>query len=175
MTKNKLRIAVYIRIGGTGEYATTFELQKARFTEKISGNPDWQLKGIYADVGADSRKQPNLGRLMADCRAGLIDLVITKSIARISRNLRLAMKTVRELAYLKPPVGVYFEDIKMNTLEKDKYLLLSMIEAMAVHESETKNDCLPLATYLHHLKTKESFLKGADSDEECDDDETHED
>jgi len=164
-TTKKLRTAVYIRIGGTGEYVSSFEAQKKQFIKMVKKNPGWELADFYADLGADSRKQPNLARLLADCQAGRVDLVVTKSAARISRNLNTLMGFVRELAYLKPPVGVYFEDTKINTLERDKFLVLSMFEAMAIHESDTKSDKMPLA---RHLKTLEKLRKKEteDSDDE---------
>lgn len=89
MGKNKVgkvRVAVYIRIGGTGECGTAFEMQKAHFSKTISQNTDWELVEIYADLGADSRKQPNLGRLMSDCRAGRIDLVVALTSAANTLN-----------------------------------------------------------------------------------------
>jgi len=96
----KTRVAVYIRIGGSGDCTSAFEVQKARFSETIHQHIDWELAGFYADLGSDSRKQPNLGRLMADCRAGRVDLVVTKSTSRISRDMNALMRVVRELAYL---------------------------------------------------------------------------
>jgi len=166
---DKTRAAVYIRIGGTGEYASTFEVQKNHFTDAVGKNPDWELAGIYADLGADSRKQPNLGRLMADCRAGRVDLIITKSTSRISRSMNVLMSIVRELAYLKPPVGVYFEDTKLNTMERDNLLFLTMFEAMAIHEN--KNDLMSHTLLARHLKNQEKQRKNKktkeDESDEC--------
>lgn len=156
---DSIRVAVYIRIGGTGDNTLSLETQKAHFIETINKNPEWELTQIYSDVGADSRKQPNLGRLMADSRAGHIDLVVTKSTSRISRSINSLMSVVRELAYLKPPVGVYFEDTKLNTLSKDSFLFLSLFEAMAIHESETKTDQLPYIFLTKHMKMRGNLRK----------------
>ena len=136
MEKAKTRIAAYIRIGGSGEWFSTFEMQKAHFVESVAQRSGWELAEIYADVGTDSRKQPNLHRLLADCRAGRIDLVVTKSTSRISRDLNTLMSVVRELAYLKPPVGVLFEDTGLNTLSQDHFLFLTMFGAMAIRDRE---------------------------------------
>ncbi len=152
---NKTRVAVYIRIGGPGDCISACEKQKAHFTEIIIQNTDWELTQVYADLGKESRKQPNLGRLMADCRAGRVDLIITKSTSRISRSMNVLMGIVRELAYLKPPVGVYFEDTKLNTLEKDNFLFLTMFEAMAIRESETKGDSTQRRSLSKHFKRQE--------------------
>ena len=164
---NKTRVAVYIRIGGAGENVNAFETQKAYFANAVSKNPEWELAGFYADLGADSRGQPNLARLIADCKAGRIDLVVTKSSARISRSMNSLMGVVRELAYLKPPVGVYFEDTKINTLERDKFLVLSMFEAMAIHESDMKGEHIPHIFRAAHLKPRgKPRKKKGESDDE---------
>ena len=140
---NKLRVAVYIRIGGTGEYKSTLESQKRYFSETVGKNPEWELVDFYADVGSDSRKQPAMKRMLADCESGRIDLIITKSVARFSRNLAEVMKIVRDLRYLKNPVGVLFEQENLNTIANDSLIFLSTVEAMAIQESEAKHDSLP--------------------------------
>jgi len=82
------------------------------------------------------RKQPNLHRLLANCSAGRVDLVVTKSTSRISRDLNTLMNIVRELASLKPPVGTLFEATGLNTLSQDHFLFLRMFEAMTIRDHE---------------------------------------
>ena len=38
--------------------------------------------------------------MLADCRAGRIDMVITKSVSRFARNTVTSLETVRELKFL---------------------------------------------------------------------------
>ena len=70
---------------------------------------DWQYVGVYADEAStgtkDDRKQ--FQKLLADCRVGLIDMVITKSISRFARNTVTLLEAVRELKEIK--VDVFFE------------------------------------------------------------------
>ena len=153
------RVAVYIRVGGAGDVETACQNQTAHFTQAVSQNPEWEFTEIYADLGADSRKQPNLQRLLADCRAGRVDLIVTKSTSRISRSINVLMSIVRRLAYLKPPVGIYFEDTKRGTLERDNLLFLTLFEAMSIHESEAKNDAMPHIFLTQHLKNQEKQRK----------------
>lgn len=159
MGEAKTRVAIYIRIGGNGDYNMNYELQKKHYAALIEQNPDWVLCGFYADLGDDSRKQPHLGRLAADCREGRIDLVIAKSTSRLSRNLSELMRLVRELACMNPPIGVYFEDMKFNTLEYDKFLMLSMCEAIAIKENQTKNERMPFAQFTKHIKIRQKLMK----------------
>jgi DNA invertase Pin-like site-specific DNA recombinase len=169
-----LRVAVYIRIGGSGDCELALERQKAQFNELIRSKPEWEAVGFYADVGADSRKQPNLQRLLYDCRAGRIDLVVTKSTSRISRSIPIFMRFVRELAYRKPPVGVYFEDINMNTLEKDNLMLLFLYECISINEDNGTTDMIPQSLLTRNLKSKgkqrrkNKPTKGDDESDESD-------
>lgn len=47
--------------------------------------------------------------MIADCKAGKIDMIVTKSVSRFARNVEDFIGTVRSLAERRPPVGVFFE------------------------------------------------------------------
>lgn len=49
--------------------------------------------------------------MIDDCKAGKIDMIIVKNIARFARNVVDCVATVRMLKALDKPVAVYFEDI----------------------------------------------------------------
>ena len=59
------------------------------YTEMITRNSDYEIGYIYADegiLGTNTRKRDDFNRMIADCRAGKIDLITTKSISRFARN-----------------------------------------------------------------------------------------
>jgi DNA invertase Pin-like site-specific DNA recombinase len=165
--KRKTHVAVYIRIGGSGDTTAICALQRAHFTAMVDKAEDWELVGFYEDVGENSRKQPDLKRLLADCCAGRVDLVVTKSASRISRSLPTLMETVRRLTYSKPPIGLYFEDTALNTLDKNAFLLLTMFEAMSVEDNTAP---CSLAQYLKMrgkvARSKKSTKPKEDTDHE---------
>ena len=88
--KPRLRVAAYCRVStDTEEQATSYETQVEHYTEYISRNPEWTLAGIYADdgiSGTNTKNRPEFNRMMEDCGAGRIDMVLTKSISRFARN-----------------------------------------------------------------------------------------
>lgn len=53
--------------------------------------------------------------MIADCRAGKIDMIITKSISRFARNTLDCLNYVRELKDLE--IGIIFEKENINTLD----------------------------------------------------------
>ena len=86
----KLRVAAYCRVSTeTDEQATSYEAQIEHYTDYIEKHPSWELAGIYADdgiSGTNTKKREEFNRLIDDCMAGKIDMVVTKSISRFARN-----------------------------------------------------------------------------------------
>ena len=73
------------------------------YTESINSNPEYECAGIYADEGisgTNTKKREEFNRMIADCRAGKIDRIITKSISRFARNTLDCLNYVRELKAL---------------------------------------------------------------------------
>ncbi len=83
--KPKLRVAAYCRVStDSDEQATSYEAQVEHYTEYIQKNPDWEFAGIYADDGisdTNTKKREEFNHMIDDCKAGNIDMIITKSIS----------------------------------------------------------------------------------------------
>ena len=62
--------------------------------------------------------------MLADCRAGNIDMVITKSISRFARNTVTLLETARELKSLG--IDVFFEEQSIHMISAEGELMLSM-------------------------------------------------
>ena len=140
---SKLRVAAYCRVSTFDESQSgSFELQKQTYTEKINNNPDRELAGIYADQGASGtsiKRRENFKRMIDDCRNGEIDLIIVKSVSRFARNQLDFIGIYRELKSLPSPVGIYIEDINLNTLDTNSEFILGIMAIVAQGESEQKS------------------------------------
>ena len=133
----KLRVCAYARVSTEAdEQENSLENQLATYEELIKSNPSYEFAGVYYDLGISGRKEnrPGYQRLMHDCRAGKIDLVITKSVSRFARNTYLLIKSIRELKSIG--VGVYFELQNINTLSNEGEVMLTIIAAFAQAEVE---------------------------------------
>ena len=106
----------------------------------IRNNPIWEYAGVYADEARTGTKdeRPEFQRLLSDCRAGKIDLVITKSISRFARNTLTMLETVRELKSLD--VDVYFERERLHSLSADGELMLTILASFAQEESRSVSE-----------------------------------
>ncbi len=106
------------------------------YTQYISNKPDYDLAGIYADEaisGTSTRRREGFNRMIADCDAGKIDFVITKSISRFARNTQDCLSYSRHLKSLG--IGIYFEKENINTLEAAGELLFTILSSLAQEES----------------------------------------
>lgn len=86
--QKKLRVAAYCRVStDSEEQETSYEAQVTHYTEYIQKNPDWELAGIFADdgiSGTNTKKRDEFNRMIEECMAGNIDMIITKSISRFA-------------------------------------------------------------------------------------------
>ena len=97
--------------------------RKNHYQDVVNKNPNWMLVEIYADEGISGtslQHRDAFKKMIEDCEAGKIDLIITKSVSRFARNVVDCIRYVRELSSLRPPVGVFFETEHLNTLDPKK-------------------------------------------------------
>lgn len=137
------RVAIYVRVSTDDVRQTTsYELQKKYYEEFVTHHPNWELVKIYADEGISGtslKHRDEFNRMIADCKAGKIDMVITKSVSRFARNVEDFIGTVRNLAELKPRVGVFFESEAIFSLNDDSQMALTFQATMAEEESHTRS------------------------------------
>lgn len=93
-------VAAYCRVSsGKDAMLHSLEAQVSYYSGLIQNHSGWEYAGVYADEARTGTKdtRENFVRLLADCRAGKIDMVLTKSISRFARNTVTLLETVREL------------------------------------------------------------------------------
>ena len=80
-------------------------------------------------------KREAFNQMIEDCEAGKIDLILTKSISRFSRNTVDCLKYTRQLKALN--IAVFFEKENINTLDAKGEVLMTIMAALAQQESES--------------------------------------
>ena len=137
------RVAVYVRVSTDDiKQTTSFELQQRYYEDYIRSRPNWTLYRIYSDEGisgTSAAHRKEFAQMLEDAKAGKFDLIITKSVSRLARNVVLAISVVRELAELKNPVGVFFESEAIFSLKDESQMALSFIATMAEEESHIRS------------------------------------
>ena len=137
------RVAVYARVSTDNvQQTSSYELQKKYDEDFVVHHPNWTLVKIYADEGISGTSlahRDEFNSMIADCRSGKIDMIITKSVSRFARNVVDCISMVRMLAELPSPVGVFFESECIFSLKDDSQMALSFQATMAQEESHIRS------------------------------------
>lgn len=140
------RVAVYARVSTDDPNQTSsYELQKNHYEDFVNSRANWELVDIYADEGISGtslQHRDSFIRMIGDCRAGKIDMIVTKSVSRFARNIIDCIGYVRQLKAAEPPIGVYFETENIFTLDENSEMALSFIATLAQEESHTKSEIM---------------------------------
>ena len=172
------RVAAYCRVSTDKEQQEhSFETQVQMYTDLIMTKPNWQMAGIYADegiTGTIAKKRPDFMRMIADCRKGKIDMIITKSVSRFSRNNLDCLLYVRELK--ERGIPIIFEKEGINTMQVSSELLITLFSGLSQAESESismnikigKRQSLKNGNVPFCYKSFLGYRKGADGKPEID-------
>ena len=135
----KKKVAGYARISMESERMHhSLSAQISYYNALIQKNPEWEFAGVYADDGISGTgiaKRSEFLRMLADCEAGKIDIILTKSIQRFARNTVDLLETVRHLKNIG--VEVRFEKENINSMSGDGELMLSILASFAQEESRS--------------------------------------
>lgn len=139
LTAKLLRVAAYCRVSTDYmDQLESLETQVAHYEQYIRSHADWAYGGVFFDEGISGTKMQNrdgLNAMLADCEAGKIDMVITKSISRLCRNITDCLWIVRKLVNLGIPI--YFEKENLKTGTGESELILSILSCLAESESRS--------------------------------------
>ena len=133
------RVAAYARVSMETELLHhSLSAQVSHYSTLIQNNPEWEYAGVYADegiTGTSTKKRDEFNRLMGDCDAGKIDLVLVKSISRFARDTVDTLNATRHLKDLG--IDVYFERENIHSMSKEGELLLTLLASFAQAEAES--------------------------------------
>ena len=136
---SRKRVAAYARVSEeTERLHHSISAQISHYSQLIQSRPEWVYAGVYADEGISGTKaesRPELQRLLADCEAGRIDIILTKSISRFARNTVDLLCIVRRLKELG--IEVRFEKENIHSLDEKGEVMLTLLASFAQEESRS--------------------------------------
>lgn len=136
LVAERKKVAAYARVSnGKDAMLHSLSAQVSYYSSHIQKQSDWFFAGVYADEAFTGTKEsrPEFQRMIADCKAGKIDMIITKSISRFARNTVTLLETVRMLKSIN--VDVYFEEQNIHSMSGDGELMLTILASFAQEES----------------------------------------
>lgn len=119
----------------------SFAAQIRYYKDYERKHPGYKLVDIYADegiTGTSMEKRDEMHRLIRDCKKGLIDRVIVKSISRFARNTQELIATMRMLKDLG--VSIYFEEQGIDSDKLNSEMIVTFPGMAAQQESLSISD-----------------------------------
>lgn len=136
------KVAAYARVSkDTERLMHSVSAQVSYYSSLIQRNPEWEYAGVYADSGISGtgiKERDEFQRMIADCEAGKIDIVLTKSISRFARNTVDLLATVRHLKEIG--VEVRFEKENISSFSGDGELMMTIIASFAQEEVRSTSE-----------------------------------
>lgn len=130
------RVAAYARVSsGKDAMLHSLSSQVSYYSRLIQGHEGWEYAGVYSDEALTGTKESrdSFQKLLAACRTGEVNMILTKSISRFARNTVTLLETVRELKALE--VDIFFEEQNIHTMSAEGELMLTILASYAQEES----------------------------------------
>lgn len=143
--KHMYRVAIYCRVSSRSqEQLASLSTQASHLTRLAAAKPVWRIVDVYLDVkpGSDATDRSEFQRLIADCRAGQIDIIITKSISRFGRNTVETLSAINEMR--AKGVEIVFELEEISTNDSASQMYISIIEGVAQEENLIRSENIRL-------------------------------
>ncbi|MQB73971.1 recombinase [Lactobacillus reuteri] len=156
LQSERLRVAAYCRVSTElDEQANSYETQISHYKELIQKDPSWEFAGIFADdriSGTNTKKRDQFNKMIRACKAGKIDLIVTKSISRFARNTIDCLKYIRDLKAIN--VAIFFEKENINTIDAKGEVLITIMASLAQQESESLSQNVKLGLQYRYQQGK---------------------
>lgn len=136
--ERRKRVAAYARVSMETERLNhSLSAQVSYYSKLIQSHPEWEYAGVYADSGqtGTTSDREQFQRLMAACEAGCVDIILTKSLSRFTRNTVDTLVAIRRLKSLG--IDVRFEKEGISTLGENGELLLTLMALFSQEESRS--------------------------------------
>ena len=135
-------VVIYARVSSnTMDQLESLKAQVSGLTKFISGHNNWKLVDIHIDIASakkDSFRPAFHQMIIEECKAGLTDIVVVKSISRLGRDTVEVLDAINTLR--DSQVRIIFKQEELDTLTVGSSLLISTIEACTQAENETRSD-----------------------------------
>ena len=134
-------VVIYARVSSnTMDQLESLKAQISGLTKFVSGHNNWKLVDIHIDIASAKKDsaRPAFHQMIEECKAGLTDIVVVKSISRLGRDTVEVLDAINTLR--DSQVRIIFKQEELDTLTVGSSLLISTIEACTQAENETRSD-----------------------------------
>jgi DNA invertase Pin-like site-specific DNA recombinase len=134
-------VGIYCRVSTSEkDQLNSLSAQISALTRAISHVSQWKLSDTFIDIASAKGDSPRreFERMIQECEAHRISVILTKSISRFGRD---TVDTLTALNRMKASgVRVIFEEESIDTDDVDSNLLISVMESVAQSENESRSE-----------------------------------
>jgi site-specific DNA recombinase len=134
-------VGIYCRVSTSErDQLNSLSAQISALTRAISHVSQWKLSDTFIDIASAKGDSPRreFERMIRECEAHRISVIMTKSISRFGRD---TVDTLTALNRMKASgVRVIFEQESIDTDDVDSNLLISVMESVAQSENESRSE-----------------------------------
>lgn len=135
------KIGIYCRVSTNDmQQLNSLTAQISGLTRLVATVDTWRLVDVYIDIASSKSKslRKDFARMVEDSKQKKINIVITKSLSRFGRD---TVDTLEALKVLRESdVRVIFEQESLDSSETDSQLMISIVEALAQAENESRSE-----------------------------------
>lgn len=135
------KVGIYCRVS-TNEKEQLYSLaaQISALTRAVANVSQWRLADVFIDIASAKGEIPRreFERLIRECEAHNISVVLTKSISRFGRDTVETLSAINRLR--AADVRIIFEQENLDTDEVDSNLMISVMESLAQTENESRSE-----------------------------------
>ncbi len=138
-------VGIYCRVS-TNEKEQLYSLaaQISALTRAVANVSQWRLADVFIDIASAKGEVPRreFERLIRECEAHNISVVLTKSISRFGRDTVETLSAINRLKVAG--VRIIFNQENLDTDEVDSNLMISVMESLAQAENESRSENIRL-------------------------------
>ncbi|HZJ77412.1 MAG TPA: recombinase family protein [Clostridia bacterium] len=140
------KVGIYCRVS-TNEREQLYSLaaQISALTRAVANVSQWRLADVFIDIASAKGEIPRreFERLLRECEAHNISVVLTKSISRFGRDTVETLTAINKLK--NTGVRIIFEQENLDTDEVDSNLMISVMESFAQAENQSRSENIRMA------------------------------
>ena len=133
-------VVIYARVSSnTMDQLESLKAQVSGLTKFISGHNNWKLVDIHIDIASAKKdsSRPAFHQMIEECKVGLTDIVVVKSISRLGRDTVEVLDAINTLR--ESQERIIFKQEELDSLTVGSSLLISTVEACTQAENETRS------------------------------------
>jgi len=155
------KVGIYCRVSSNKRsQLESLATQISALTNAVAKVSKWKLEDTFIDIASGSAgiKRKEFDRMIRECEAHHISIILTKSISRFGRD---TVETLEGIQRIKAAGGrILFHEENIDTDDYDSSLLISILEGFAQAENESRSMNIRLGlSYRAAAGTSKNFDK----------------